>query len=150
MKVLYVLFLILVSVTYGCVERKEERTIRIMVDGDSMTNVDYQRTYVKALEGDTLYIKKMALAEPYRSGFEYIHGVILFRLINIIGDKKFTNALKEINDDEKKHIVESIKCAWVFNRLYPNDSIMSDYTSINDYWNRHPLLKKKLLDSNYE
>ena len=149
MKKCNLFILLFLLVLYGCTEGCNIKGIHVsqeMIDIGDMNNLDYCCLYRKALDGGTSSIRTFVFIDKFDGAGIYVHGVYLIRLIDRIGDDFFVKALEDINKEQKIWIETYIKAGMDIYETYPTGKDAIEYKSVKDYWNKHPKIKKMIMN----
>ena len=153
MKKYSVLLLTLVCVLCACTDGRDVDGIHVsqeMIDIGDMNDLNYCRLYKNALDGDTAGIRTFVLIDSFDGAGIYVHGVYLIRLIDRIGDDFFVKTLADSNKEQKIWIETYIKAGMDIYEWYPTGNGAVKYESVKDYWNKHPKIKKFIMDESEE
>ena len=136
----YSLILLFVAL-FGCSEGRNVRGIAVsqeMIDGGDMNGFNYYLLYKNALDGDTSSIKDYSTIENFDGGYIYVHGVYLIRLIDRIGDSLFLKSIEGTDNNQRSKISLYIEAAMDIYEDYHTGEGAEEYTSIKDFWDKHP------------
>ena len=103
---IFLLSSIIVFLCCACWGNKEINGIEVselLLVVSEEQNIDYCKLLNEATKGNESSIKEIALLD-FSDGAAYDHGAVLVDLIEKIGEEKFVQSIKTINDSEKKWI----------------------------------------------
>lgn len=75
----------------------------LIISNAEAKGINYCELVEKSLQNDRHSIKQLSLLN-FENSVGYEHGEIMVRLINILGEQKFINALDNVNKNEKNMI----------------------------------------------
>lgn len=99
-------------------------------------NIDYCKLLNEATKGNESSIKEIALLD-FSDGAAYDHGAVLVDLIEKIGEEKFVQSIKTINDREKKWIKGFLEVGIEYggNVNMPGQTLKDVFPKIYDFLN---------------
>jgi hypothetical protein len=143
MRKFYLFFIFFFFVQLGCTEGCNVRGIEVsqeIIDGGDMKGINYCLLLGKSLDGNTSCIREFSTIDTFEGGFIYVHGVYLIRLIDRIGENSFVNAFEGTSREERIKIDMYINAGMDIYETYYTGSDAIEYTSIDDFWEKHPLI----------
>lgn len=103
---LYILGIVFILNIISCSEKCQVNDIKVSELLESVSNersIHYCELLERAIEGDDVAIKKLSLLN-FENAVGYDHGGVIVNLIIRIGEDRYLDAIKPLNDDQKKDI----------------------------------------------
>lgn len=105
-KIIYISRLSLMLSLISCSEKCKIRNIEIselLVSISHQNNIKYCKILEKSMEGDNKFIRELSLLN-FENAVGYDHGSVLVSLILNIGEEKYLEAIKPLNNEQKQRV----------------------------------------------